>query len=71
MFCETPPRTRLLAALPNLKQLDNEMLTKDVKRAAGHPVSSDEEDEEEEEEEDEGDGDRSSGQDNVQIDGEL
>lgn len=61
-------RTRLLAALPNLKQLDNEMLTKDVKRAAGHPVSSDEEDEEEEEEEDEGDGDRSSGQDNVQID---
>ncbi|XP_071484230.1 uncharacterized protein [Diadema antillarum] len=49
-------RSRILAALPNLKQLDNEMLTKDEKRAAGHPVSSDDDDEDDvdEEEEDEG-----------------
>ncbi|XP_063965082.1 leucine-rich repeat-containing protein 46-like [Lytechinus pictus] len=59
-------RTRLLAALPNLKQLDNELLTKDEKRSAGHPVSSDDDDEEEEEV-GEG-GDVRSGQDDVQID---
>ena len=60
-----PSRDRILAALPNLKQLDGAMLTKEEKRLAGHPVSSDEEEEEEEEEE------RGREKDDVEIEGEI